>query len=123
MCAVITLFFVLAAQVGDLGHLLLVEHQRCQHGEIIHAESHHEDHSSVRANQDAEPEGTALEADDTHGGDHEHCTGVAVFMLSEPPALAALEHVIDISELQALCPRDHIASRLYQLAPKNSPPV
>lgn len=113
---------LLAGKIGALGHLLLVKHTRCAHGELVHTQDL-EAHRTVAAEPDSDIGGEALQQ--AHADHHEHCKSLAVTELAtvlvRPPAL------VQLLAWELLLPAGRPATAraaidLLALAPKTSPP-
>jgi hypothetical protein len=125
-CFVLALALVLVAgQVADSSHYLLVKHSTCpEHGEIVHgAEAAHGAVAGVEGQTPATPADS--DSNDVEG--HGHCASSTLrreqAKLGEPDLAAQVAIApagTALAEARApLPPR----TALFLLAPKNSPPV
>lgn len=113
------------SQVLGLAHMVLISHQRCEHGAVVHASAS----TSAHAHAPDAPkvdDGVAAQPGGGLEGDHEHCDPFAV----TPAVVAAEPWCAELTLLdEALLPwsvRPSAGERavaLLLLAPKSSPPT
>jgi hypothetical protein len=121
LLAVVGLFL----QGSHGGHMLLVEHTRCaEHGELIHGG---ESHGHLVQGGDASADISFEQAPDPSDDEaHEHCGHAserrdAVANVAQSVVVARSDRAAAVPD----CIADHVSTRprLYQTAPKNSPPA
>jgi hypothetical protein len=119
LAALLGLLAIVLGSVGVHRHVTVETHARCQHGDEVH----------VQRVSDAAPThaagGTPTLADpiwwETEG-DH-HCGATAPITAAEPELLAVLVPVPTSTETASIVvSRVAIATALFRLAPKTSPP-
>jgi hypothetical protein len=123
----ITSYFLLAAQMLSIGHLVLVRHSTCaEHGDVIHGpagEPHEGRFAESLSSSDGTVAGTVPQAE----GGHDHClictTTRERFALT-PPVRTSVDQVgpsvslVSPSHTGAMAP---VAVLVF--SPKNSPPA
>lgn len=128
---VVATVVALAAHLLGLGHMAIVAHARCEHGELVHGEHEHEAGAAARSSEAAPgaPSSAGPSPAVDPGGasdDHEHCDPFAVM----PATVSVTAACGDVTLLDAgLLPWSVRASAgtrvqsILSLAPKSSPPV
>lgn len=115
---------VIVLQLGSAAHLILVQHARCVHGEMVHE---HDDHGDRAVGaQENGVSATAAPGDNTGPShDEDHCDALAVtHRIPDAPApvgAATLLTILSIAEIGAACEIRPIG--LLDVAPKGSPPA
>lgn len=112
---------ILLSQLFALGHLVLFAHELCEHGALVHAQSH-------GWQREARPEaptdsGLSIASGGGSNAEHDHCDPFAA-----PPAVASVIPAFGrarlLDELVPLGPRAREATQsvaILALAPKTSP--
>lgn len=116
---------VIVLQLGSAAHLVLVEHARCVHGELVHE---HDSHGDQAAGAQENGVGVAATRGDNTGPSHDdedHCDALAVtHRIPDAPApvgAATLLTILPVAEIGAALEIRPIG--LLDVAPKSSPPA
>jgi hypothetical protein len=127
--AVLLSISLLVMHMARLGHMLLVSHEVCEHGALVHA---HHDETARHADPAAAPHGgRALEtcaAPGTPASDagHEHCDPFSLKAISLAVSVPGVTPRLLDGELLPWSVRPSQGEQIIailSLAPKNSPPA
>lgn len=115
---------LLVVQLGSAAHLILVEHARCAHGELVHG---HDDHAAEApgAQENGSGADSARGANPGSSHDEDHCDALAVTHRI-PAAPAPVGAATVLTTLPIAAPDAAAEIRpigLLDVAPKGSPPA
>jgi hypothetical protein len=115
---------VIVLQLGSAAHLVLVQHARCVHGELVHE---HDEHGDRAAGAQENGVGAAATREDNPGASHDedHCDALAVtHRIPDAPAPVGAATLLTILPVAAIgAAREIRPIGLLDVAPKGSPPA
>ena len=115
---------VIVLQLGSAAHLVLVQHARCVHGELVHE---HDEHGDRAAASQENGGGVVAASGDATGPSHDedHCDALAVtHRIPDAPAPVGAATLLSLAPIAAIGAALEIRPiGLLDVAPKGSPPA
>lgn len=125
VASVFLLVALFASQLAQLGHFVFIQHELCEHGDIVHVGREEARASDVTRDVSRSGEDAARSGSAAHGDEHEHCDGNAVRCQVGAPSAFSADAILLSFLLEPIAPERaevRAVDALY-LAPKSSPPI
>lgn len=125
LASVFLLVALFASQLAQLGHFVFIQHELCEHGDIVHVGRGEPRTSALAAPSSRNGEDAARPGSASHGDEHEHCDGNAVRCRVDAPAAFSADALLLSFLVEPKAPERaevRAVDALY-LAPKSSPPT